>query len=335
MTDRITWDVVLGSEAPLRLRDMEDGTYALVVYNANGGGGGGGGGGGSNADRELVVTTYGVKTAFTGASIGDTITCTQIMDVTNTPLTVSTIWRNQTTAANLATVPAAANLELVGSQALTDAQLRASAVVVSAPALTNLDTDVGALDAAAAPADGTGDYSIIAALKRGLLNWNSLLARIPALVSGRVPVDGSGVTQPIAAAALPLPTGAATETTLAALNTKIPELESDRMPVTDTAAAGTRAYNLAQATRTAVGATSSAAVEIGTLAASREVMLIASTRCFIRFGTLSVTAANATEAALLVLPADAMFHMRLPSGVTHYNVIRDTADGCVRFVPLI
>ncbi len=151
MTDRITWDAVLGSEAPLRLRDMGDGTYALVVYNANGGGGGGG----DNHDRELVVTTYRVKTAFTGASVGDTVTCTQVIDVKNTPSTVSTIWRNQTTAADLATVPAAANLELVGSQALTDAQLRASAVAVSATAL-------------------------------------------------------------------PLPSGAATETTLAALNTKIP-----------------------------------------------------------------------------------------------------------------
>jgi hypothetical protein len=197
-------------------------------------GGGGGGGGGSNADRELVVTTYRVKTAFTGASVGDTVTCTQVIDVKNTPSTVSTIWRNQTTAADLATVPAAANLELVGSQALTDAQLRAAAV-----------------------------------------------------------------------------------------------------PVTDTAASGTRAYNFDQATRTAVGATSSAAVEIGTLAASREVMLIASTRCFIRFGTSTVTAANATDAALLALPADAMFHMRLPAGVTHYTVIRDTADGFIRFVPVL
>lgn len=41
-----------------------------------------------------------------------------------------------------------------------------------------------------------------------------------ALVSGRLPVDGSAVTQPVSAASLPLPTGAATETTLAALNTK-------------------------------------------------------------------------------------------------------------------
>jgi hypothetical protein len=107
------------------------------------------------------------------------------------------------------------------------------------------------------------------------------------------------------------------------------------MPVTDTAASGTRAYNFDQATRTAVGATSSAAAAIGTLSASREVMLITSARCFIRFGTLSVGAANATDANLLVLPADAMFHMRLPSGVTHYTVIRDTADGFVRFVPVL
>jgi hypothetical protein len=39
---------------------------------------------------------------------------------------------------------------------------------------------------------------------------SSIDIKTPALVSGRVPVDGSGVTQPISAAALPLPAGAAT-----------------------------------------------------------------------------------------------------------------------------
>ena len=52
----------------------------------------------------------------------------------------------------------------------------------------------------------------------------SIDSKTPALVSGRQPVDGSGVTQPISAASLPLPTGAATETTLASINTKIPAL---------------------------------------------------------------------------------------------------------------
>ena len=38
----------------------------------------------------------------------------------------------------------------------------------------------------------------------------SIDTKIPALISGRQPVDGSGVTQPISAAGLPLPTGAST-----------------------------------------------------------------------------------------------------------------------------
>ena len=92
--------------------------------------------GSPSIDREFVVTTYRVKTAFTGASVGDTVTATQVIDVTGAPTTVTTLWRNQSTATDFATVPSAANLELLGSQALTDAQLRAAAVVVSASSRT-------------------------------------------------------------------------------------------------------------------------------------------------------------------------------------------------------
>jgi hypothetical protein len=83
--------------------------------------------------------------------------------------------------------------------------------------------------------------------------------RLPVLVSGRMPVDGSGVTQPVSgsvavsnfpvtqavigmvevsnlpatqpvsAASLPLPAGAATETTLASINTKTPPLGQSAM----------------------------------------------------------------------------------------------------------
>jgi len=44
---------------------------------------------------------------------------------------------------------------------------------------------------------------------------SSIDAKTPALASGRVPVDGSGVTQPISAASLPLPSGAAQDRTTA------------------------------------------------------------------------------------------------------------------------
>lgn len=55
--------------------------------------------------------------------------------------------------------------------------------------------------------------------------------KLPSQVSGRIPVDGSGVTQPISASALPLPSGAATsanQTTgnasLSSIDTKTPAL---------------------------------------------------------------------------------------------------------------
>ena len=96
-------------------------------------GGGGGGGSSSTTDRELVVSTYRCKTALSGASIGDTITATQIIDVSGaSPSTVSTIWRNQTTAADLASAPSAANLELTGTTALTSAQLTAAGLALEA-----------------------------------------------------------------------------------------------------------------------------------------------------------------------------------------------------------
>ncbi len=127
---------------------------------------------GGGTDRELVVSTYVAKNAFTGASVGDTITATQIIDVSGTPTTVSTIWRNQTTAADLAGAPSAANLTLVGSNALTNAELRATAVAMSS-------VDLGVQADAAASTD-TGTFSVIAFIKRTMQNWTTLLSRIPA-----------------------------------------------------------------------------------------------------------------------------------------------------------
>lgn len=109
-------------------------------------------------DRELVVTTYIVKTAFAGASLGDTVTCTQVIDVSGAPSTVSTIWRNQTSGADFGAVPLAANLTLLSSTALTDIQLRAAAIAVTA-------VDLGTTADAAATSD-TGVFSLIALFKR-------------------------------------------------------------------------------------------------------------------------------------------------------------------------
>lgn len=92
------------------------------------------------------------------------------------------------------------------------------------------DVAMGATADAAATSDA-GTFSLIALFKR-------LLGKLPTLASGRMPVDGSGVTQPVSAAALPLPAGAATSalqgtgnTSLASIDTKSPALSTGAVPV--------------------------------------------------------------------------------------------------------
>lgn len=84
-----------------------------------------------------------------------------------------------------------------GSGGGTSDTTEATALLIKA-AVQNIDTDLGAAADAAAATD-TGASSIISLLKRGLQRWTTLLDRIPALVAGRIPVDGSGVTQPVTA----------------------------------------------------------------------------------------------------------------------------------------
>lgn len=62
-------------------------------------------------------------------------------------------------------------------------------------------TAVGSPSQSEATTD-TGSFTVLQFIKRGLLNWTTLLARIPVLVSGRVPVDGSGVIQPVSGTVL-------------------------------------------------------------------------------------------------------------------------------------
>jgi hypothetical protein len=65
----------------------------------------------------------------------------------------------------------------------------------------------------------------------------SIDTKTPALASGRVPVDGSGVTQPISAASLPLPAGAATSANQSSELTLIGGV-TETAPATDTASSG-------------------------------------------------------------------------------------------------
>lgn len=100
---------------------------------------------------------------------------------------------------------------------LTDAELRATAVPVSGP-LTDAELRASAVPVSAAslplPSGAATETTL-----------SSIDTKTPALVSGRVPVDGSGVTQPISAASLPLPTGAATSANQTTANSSLSSID--------------------------------------------------------------------------------------------------------------
>ena len=63
----------------------------------------------------------------------------------------------------------------------------------------------------------------------GNSSLSSIDGKTATLVTGRVPVDGSAVTQPISAASLPLPAGAATQATLSSIDAKFSALGQNTM----------------------------------------------------------------------------------------------------------
>ena len=147
-----------------RLADIGAGHHAEVVAVVNpdgspisGGGGGGGGGGGS-------VTDPGVSGAQAQAVQGVTggVPMPVVPNVTR----------------------GGGNVD-AGTQRVTLAQDGPGVT-----ALNNIDADLGAQADAVATSD-TGTFSLIALVKRGLTNWTTLLARIPALVNNRLPVNSS------------------------------------------------------------------------------------------------------------------------------------------------
>ena len=122
----------------------------------------------------------------------------------------------------------------------------------------------------------------------------------------------------------------ATQTTAAAIEAKLPALAGGRLPAAIQAAAETVGEPTFAGARQAVG-TTSAGGTLPTLGASRRMMMVASSRCYVRTGTSGVTAA--LDGNSQALPADLPFTMIVPTGHTHFAVIRDTADGALDLMP--
>ena len=140
-------------------------------------------------------------------------------------------------------------------------------------------------------------------------------AGLAAIVTAIVNAAFYPATQPISASALPLPAGASTSAKQDAIIDHVDGIEAGL------AAIGTRAYGAGQ--QVAIGAASAASTGL----AATEVLLHASSRCFVRVATA------ATAGAGIPLEAGEKFHLRLTSG-QQIHVIRDTADGFLNIVPV-
>jgi hypothetical protein len=144
-----------------------------------------------------------------------------------------------------------------------------------------------------------------------------------------VPVSGTffQATQPVSATSLPLPAGAATETTLSALNTKVPsQVISGLLPVDTLGALGTlRVQN-----------TSSTAASIILTTTTRRVSVTASQACVISSGTTaSVPASGSTLANAIVLQAGETKDFDVPASTTLSVIRLGTTDGIVYVTELL
>jgi hypothetical protein len=330
----------------------------------------------STTDRDITQTLFDATAGGTGYSSGDILARILVIDVNATPVVTSAIWVNLTSGAVIST-PTGGTYEradeTIGARQvgtwsvsgpLTDTQLRASAVPVSGPltdaqirasalattALTDTQLRASAvpvsgaffqatqpISAAALPLpSGAATETTLSALNAKTPsspatengNLASILGRLPAnltVTSTRLLVDGSGVTQPvsgtfwqatqpISAAALPLPSGAATSanqttanTSLGSIDGKLPSLVSGRIPV-DTGSSGGLTDTQLRATPVPVSGTffqttqpiSAASLPLPSGAASAANQAIISTT----LGTLALESGGNLASILGRLPAN-------------------------------
>lgn len=206
--------------------------YALQV---DAGLGNGAGDGGDAIDREIVLSQYRVKTAFTDAAVGDIVSAVRVLDLKTDPISQvgPTLWYNETKQLTLS-APSSANLEPSTSGGLTNAQFVAAIVGLATAAKQDLmQTVLASVDSKLPPLDGA---RLPVSLPSGLATSAGqvalgqaidALSTIMTAINGKTPA--AGAAQPISATSLPLPTGAATSalqtagnTSLSSLDTKLP-----------------------------------------------------------------------------------------------------------------
>ncbi|WP_408902529.1 hypothetical protein [Methylobacterium radiotolerans] len=175
-------------------------------------------------DSGLVISrsTWRATADGTGFSSGDYLDHFVVTDG-DAGDPISNYWFNVTTGAKLAAPPSTASISPYSP--LPDGASTAARQDTTNTALATIATGIGA-PGDDDPGSDAADGSVIARLARLLASVTGLATLLTAIrdrlpsaltAAGGLQVDGSSVTQPISAAALPLPDGAATESKLEAV----------------------------------------------------------------------------------------------------------------------
>jgi len=166
----------------------------------------------SSADRDVTQALFVATNSGTGYTSGDFLARLLILDVTPATPVITQVWYNLTSGSVIA-APNSAHVT-PSDESVTVAS---SALPTGAATEAKQDTLIGHVDGVEALL-GTIDA-----------DTGSIDSKVPSgltVSSTRLLVDGSGVTQPISASALPLPSGAATEVKQELLITHVDGVET-------------------------------------------------------------------------------------------------------------
>lgn len=206
--------------------------------------------------------------------------------------------------------------------ALSTEDLAQIAAIVTKLADVGLSSaTLAALESITATVSGTVEIGAtsLAALETIELGATTLAALESITVAGTVEIGATSL-----AALETTELGATSLAALESISATVTGVATEAKQDAQTAAIatiGTRAYGAGQ--QVAIGASSAASTGL----AATEVLLHASSRCFVRVATA------ATAGAGIPLEAGEKFHLRLTSG-QQIHVIRDTADGTLNIVPV-
>jgi hypothetical protein len=181
-----------------------------------------------------VTERYQALSDGIGYGAGDVIRRTELIDISSTPNVSTVTWFNFTSNHALTADPVFSELSLQQQTSLTNAELRNSPLIVTTDAMSPELRLLGNLDDSMSAVDGSGNYGVIAALKRivntlGRIAMGTPVALGQGLKAQSVPVTIAADQEALFASQVKQDSIIAV---LSSLDEKLPLSDNGRLPVT-------------------------------------------------------------------------------------------------------